>query len=521
MAKIKKAMKGGSKVADGAAGKKGKKAPETAAEAQLRLEIERMKEEQAARDKEEKRKQELKDMQAQEEKYSAVNRLKILNQWRKLMRLVKVEDLRKEIEIISQQHEREVDHKDAIIQVLDRDLEDSEEQYQSALRAHLLILDRLIDLHNARIGGVELEFEKDMQELVDEFGAERVEVNTSHARHKKELLDVMATMEAEFNEQENDARQEFESTREEIKNKNSEEYNVLRFTLEGLIEELERHFDSAHANYMATTEQRTQDFKNLTIKDQTSARTIETQMRRLQRLQDSLAHWKTKLASNGRKCESRNAALKEERDGISKHFQELKGRMNKFREREALRLQELTINSQAAISALQARLEKAEKIIKLAEMTRKFETEREKVLPFYESSVEEEEKAATDAAEVRKALQSSAAGKDGAPIEEWNYLDHFFQRFNKVMLDVMAIEKERDRLGKQNSDLRSILKQYLDGISVNEDVINSPNPLLVVNHKTNIVMPASYKAPAQHTIVEGSHAINNVLQVMPRQGASI
>ena len=31
MAKIKKAMKGGSKVADGAAGKKGKKAPETAA----------------------------------------------------------------------------------------------------------------------------------------------------------------------------------------------------------------------------------------------------------------------------------------------------------------------------------------------------------------------------------------------------------------------------------------------------------------------------------------------------------
>ena len=49
-------------------------------------------------------------------------------------------------------------------------------------------------------------------------------------------------MEAEFNEQEQEARQEFESQREEIKNKNSEEYNVLRFTLEGLIEELERHF---------------------------------------------------------------------------------------------------------------------------------------------------------------------------------------------------------------------------------------------------------------------------------------
>merc|ERR1719335_1701203 len=94
---------------------------------------------------------------------------------------------------------------------------------------------------------------------MDEFGAERMEILASHAKHKKEQLDIMATMEAEFNEAEGEARQEFESNREEIKNKNSEEYNVLRFTLEGLIEELEKHFDSAHANYMATTEQRTQD----------------------------------------------------------------------------------------------------------------------------------------------------------------------------------------------------------------------------------------------------------------------
>ena len=103
--------------------------------------------------------------------------------------------------------------------------------------------------------------------------------------------------------------------------KNSEEYNVLRFTLEGLIEELERHFDSAHANYMATTEQRTQDFKHLTIKDQQSAKTIEMQMRKLQRLQDSLAHWKAKLASNQRECDERNRALREEKDAISRHFQ--------------------------------------------------------------------------------------------------------------------------------------------------------------------------------------------------------
>merc|ERR1711988_558313 len=150
--------------------------------------------------------------------------------------------------------------------------------------------------------------------------------------------------------------------------------------------------------------------------------------------------------------------------------------------------------------------------------------EREKVLPFYESSVEEEEKAASEANEVRKSLQTSAASKDGQPVKEWNYLDNFYKQFNKVLLDVMGIERERERLRHENGDLRSILKQYLDGISVNEDVINNPNPLLVVNHKTNIVMPSAYQRPPPNTIVEGMHTvlsnINNQLR-QGRQGASI
>ena len=47
-----------------------------------------------------------------------------------------------------------------------------------------------------------------------------------------------------------------------------------------------------------------------------------------------------------------NRAMRGEKDAIFGHFQELKGRMNKFREREAMRLQELTINSQSAIKLL-------------------------------------------------------------------------------------------------------------------------------------------------------------------------
>ena len=56
----------------------------------------------------------------EETKISKVNGLKILNQWRKLMRIAKTESLKNDVEILSKTHERDVSRKDAILHMLDR-----------------------------------------------------------------------------------------------------------------------------------------------------------------------------------------------------------------------------------------------------------------------------------------------------------------------------------------------------------------------------------------------------------------
>jgi hypothetical protein len=63
---------------------------------------------------------ELRQRMESEVRNGKINSLKILNQWRKIMRLAKAEALKKDIEILSQNHERDVDRKDAILQMLDR-----------------------------------------------------------------------------------------------------------------------------------------------------------------------------------------------------------------------------------------------------------------------------------------------------------------------------------------------------------------------------------------------------------------
>merc|ERR1711862_1063281 len=197
-------------------------------------------------------------------------------------------------------------------------------------------------------------------------------------------------------------------------------------------------------------------------------------------------------------------------DHIAKHFQELKAKMNRFRNEEKKRLTDLTQNARGCIKNLKDQLGLAEKILKTAELCRKFETEREKVFPFYISRdlLTEFEDGDFDFGdedlkeEIKKELTD-----DG--IDEWTYLDLFFKRFNKVKLDYLAIEQEGTRLNKENLQLRSILKQFLDGVSVNEDVLSQPNPLLVVNGKVNLNHVPLKRIGDKKVYVEAAHHVTN------------
>merc|ERR1719181_1970358 len=214
---------------------------------------------------------------------------------------------------------------------------------------------------------------------------------------------------------------------------------------------------------------------------------VERRLRQVERMQASIQHWKLKISQNKQECEDRNQQLRTEKDHIQKHFQELKAKMTHFRTEEKKRLADLTQNARNCIKSLNDQLGLAEKIIKTSELCRKFETEREKVLPFYLSRdlLNEFEEGELDFGdedlkeEIRKELTDVG-------IDEWTYLDQFFKRYNKVKLDHLAIEQEGKRLSKENLQLRSILKQFLDGVSVNEDVLAQANPLLVVNGKVNL-----------------------------------
>merc|ERR1719191_2329975 len=227
-------------------------------------------------------------------------------------------------------------------------------------------------------------------------------------------------------------------------------------------------------------------------------------------MQSRISQIKHKISQNRHECEERNTQLRIEKDNIQKHFQELKAKMHASRTEEKKRLADLTQNARNCIHSLGDQLGLAEKILKTAELCRKFETEREKVFPFYLSRdlLNEFEEGELDFGdedlkeEIRKELTDMG-------IDEWTYLDQFFKRYNKVTLDHLAIEQEGKRLSKENLQLRSILKQFLDGVSVNEDVLAAPNPLLVVNGKVNLNHVPVKRIGDKKVFVEAAHHVPN------------
>merc|ERR1719498_1772419 len=122
------------------------------------------------------RKQEIKTQAAIELRNSKYNMSKIQESWLKIMRSAKTKQLKKQVEIISQNHERDVDRKDAILQMLDRDLDEAEEQHQVVVRSHLLNVDRLLEVQQSRLLALEEEFKGDVETLTEEFRIEREQI---------------------------------------------------------------------------------------------------------------------------------------------------------------------------------------------------------------------------------------------------------------------------------------------------------------------------------------------------------
>nr|XP_023423418.1 coiled-coil domain-containing protein 65 isoform X2 [Cavia porcellus] len=435
-------------------------------------------------------------------------------QWRTVLREIKTRELHKDIEILSQTFERVMDCKDNVIKSLAKDLSEAEEQYAHALRSHLHNVDQLLALQRRRLSLLEESYTMELEALTKEFETERKTITEQHEKEIRYLQDVFMAMEQSYMDSEYESKLEFQSLWDDLKNKNLEEKHFLRLQLENIVEGLWRRFQDALKSYTDATEDRRIAFETLKVKDEKSSKEIEAQMKKIQKLQEAIAVLKGKIMLHSRESEDQNQYIRNDKDLILIQLRKLKAQRTQAREISQENLVKLTRESNATLKALKKVVDKGEKILKLAEICRKFETEEEKVLPFYSSvlTLEEQE---TEMQEGDEELTKELA----QVMADYRGMENFWKRYNKVKLEQLSLQHRQAQLLEINRKLREMLKQYLDGISVSDEVLSQLNPLFIVNHRSNLPQPlptpmaqsGNRQPPTTYNIVEAAHVISHTL----------
>lgn len=76
-----------------------------------------------------------------------------------------------------------------------------------------------MDNQGARISSLHREYSEELEELKKEYSCERDRIISSHQFECNDLQDIMFAMEQEFNEMKTEALHDFQSQKDEIKNK--------------------------------------------------------------------------------------------------------------------------------------------------------------------------------------------------------------------------------------------------------------------------------------------------------------
>jgi hypothetical protein len=99
---------------------------------------------------------------------------------------------------------------------------------------------------------------------------------------------------------------------------------------------------------------------------------------------------------------------------------------------------------------------------------------------------------------VAAAQVESALIRDTITGGELDALELFWRRFNKVLLDKLALERRRADAAAENARLRAALQQCVEGVTISDGTFLAPggNPLLAINGRTGLTMHPAVAAAA-------------------------
>ena len=445
---------------------------------------------------------------------SSAHRNEIECHWRQVLRKEKFKELHDEIEPLAKYHDRNVTRKREVIQSTQNEFDHLQELYRKAMVANIFRMEELVNIHDDQVILLETTFRERVKALQDEFRNDVESINTQHKKEKdvlRQCIEKQKQKDAYMTELIN---QDTQHEIEEIKNKNLEGVNSLRFVLDSKVEDLEEQFEQANFDYAQSTDFTKASYEQLKAKDTLMRKEVQQKTRHANHLQSEIQRFQLIAKQEEAQNRERHQALLERKARAIQKFQLTKDEMAKFRKDQQQKLVSLSRRANEKKEALKQQCIMAKRVEKIALSCHKWETSRERFASLLRDSC---------------ALQLQGNCNDRSSCTDFNEKDamnqlssqsillkndahQFWDKYNMTQLDVVTLEKRVAGLKRREQDLKKKLKAYKDGITVNDDVLKNRNPLLVINGKMNAVQNSSKinngrKIPRRLTVVDANQVV--------------
>ncbi|XP_063623918.1 dynein regulatory complex subunit 2-like [Cydia splendana] len=405
---------------------------------------------------EEKRKQ-LKKNELQREIASQLkNRDALDRQYRALMAKIKEPEFRKEMEIMWRTFERAYDKKDQLTSHITNLINVADDQFQRTVSSFCDTIDTMINKFLTELEEMTKQNNLNTANLLKSGEHEANDIMKDHntAETHLQLLLYTANKEADF--QAWTKRGENLVKEDEERTKYSNERENLRSYLENNYNNMWDDYKAVLKTYVSETAENQKQVRKLRRKENTMADVIASQGKRIANSDGMLRRLRAELAAY--ESGTKQAVFRDRRARHRAACDKLKQRMINGVNLDTNLLAVLVSASDSTLEWLEAAHKKGEKILRMAALCRKFETQREKVLPYGtdqpHSPTQTVRKQHSDDSLVIKAISTTCG------------MTRMWQRVANAEMTKRALMRERELLLQENDmiekKLKSIKRQNIE-----------------------------------------------------------
>lgn len=310
----------------------------------------------------------------------ALKRGELDKSWRQMMFKIKEPLFRQDIEVMWHTFERAYDKKDYAIQYMMKLIDVADDQFQRTIASFCDTIDTMINKFLSDLEEMAKDNERRTAELIKWGEDIATKIMSDHNAAELHLQLLIFHGHTTADNYAWNTRGENMVKEDEERTKCSNEREDLRSILENIFNSMWDEYKAVLKAYVLGTAENQKAVRKLRLKENLMADIIATQAKKIANSDGILKRLRTELIAY--ESGTKQIAFRERRNRHRAACFKLKQCLLAGCATDEKQLATLVNSSDVAVEWMEAAHKKAEKILRLSALCRKFETQREKVLPF-------------------------------------------------------------------------------------------------------------------------------------------